>query len=90
MYIRNKLYVPNFNYAFNISIKSIAEENILPAAMLLTYILQEYYLNRSCIFFPQLLIRIIPLPGIYQSVSRLPPASKLRMSGLLVFLTTEH
>jgi hypothetical protein len=42
--------MPNFNCAFNIFIKSTAEENILPVAMILSYILQEYYLNRSCVF----------------------------------------
>jgi hypothetical protein len=51
IYHHAKFHMQRFSGSLVIAIEPRAEENILTDVMLLFYILQKYYLNKSFIFF---------------------------------------
>jgi hypothetical protein len=59
IYLCTKFHMPSSSDSFIINVK--AKENFR-IAMFLFYILQKYYPNESCIFFPSLLPYIISGP----------------------------
>jgi hypothetical protein len=68
-------------------IKPTVEDNFLMAAMLFLYVLQKHYLDKSYIFFEDLLAYII-LPSKNYVFSCVSPTSKFCATATLLLLIT--
>jgi len=55
-----KLYIPRSNSSLITALTPTVKENFRKAAMLLFYILQKRFFNKSCVFFEHVLPCLIP------------------------------
>lgn len=80
IYHHAKFQMQRFSGSLVIAIEQRAEENILTDDMLLFYILQKYYLNKSFIFF-----KINRL-----NMTDVAPVLQFRAPAILLFLTVQN
>ena len=73
IYLRAKYHISIFKNSLDTRRNTLCQRYIFTAAVLLSYILQKYYLNRICILFENLLPCVIVGPENVSLLS-LPPS----------------